>query len=178
MGRKQRAYDGAAGSGSEENRPHGAGLLPQQRTELAGLQRPRASDGARRAPASSGADQVPVHILQQSRRVLHGARGQGAASVPRGRGKLRGRPHDPLRVSLPRFAARLRHSLSLASEHWQKKLVPLLRERDRSSSSTTTNSRKSSGVFCWPTSATKFYPVLTPQAIDPGIPFPPFPISA
>ena len=61
--------------------------------------------------------------------------------------------------------------LSLASEHWQKKLVPLLRERDVHLvhyDELTEKQRR----FLLSYFRDEIYPVLTPQAIDPGHPCP------
>ena len=63
--------------------------------------------------------------------------------------------------------------LSRASDHWQKKLVPLLRERDVHLvhyDELTEKQRR----FLLAYFRDEIYPVLTPQAIDPGILFPPF----
>ena len=67
--------------------------VPQSRAVVAGVQRPRALRGARRAQSAARAGQVPGHLRRQPRRVLPGAdRRPAPAGAGRQRRPLARRP--------------------------------------------------------------------------------------
>ncbi len=105
--RPRRAQRGTSGSA----RPDRSGALHQSRAELAGVQPAGSGSGQRsRAPAAR-AREVPEHRRQQSRRVLHGARGDAAQEVSRRHRRLLARraAHRAAAAS-PSGSARLRCS--------------------------------------------------------------------
>ena len=72
---------------SPPNAPHASPApVPQSRAVVAGVQRPRALRGARRAQPAARAGQVPGHLRRQPRRVLPGADRRAA---PAGAGRQR-----------------------------------------------------------------------------------------